>query len=167
MADQGFPRPGVRLSDAEREHAVGLLSTAHRDGRISLDELDRRLAQVYAATVAGDLRPVFDDVPTAEERRALAGEVVELDVGDGLTRSGRWSVPRRMRIQPHVHAGGAVVLDLRSAEIARPVVDIELRLGMRGTARLVAPRGGSADLTRLRGRGGLRRNGRTGRTTGR
>lgn len=101
------PRPGIRLNDAEREHAVGLLFTAHRDGRISLEELDRRLARVYGATVAGELEPVLSDVPTAIERRALGGEAVEFDAGvSGLTRTGRWVVPRRLRIQQHIDARG-------------------------------------------------------------
>lgn len=153
------PRPGIRLNDAEREHAVGLLFTAHRDGRISLEELDRRLVLVYGATVAGDLSPVLADVPTVAERRALGGEVVELDAGvSGLTRTGRWVVPRRLRVQQHVDGGGLVLLDLSSAEIAHPQIDVELRLGANGTARLVVPRGASADLGRLRGPG---RPGRT------
>jgi hypothetical protein len=152
------PRPGIRLTDAEREHAVGRLFTAHRDGRISLEELDRRLARVYGATVAGELEPVLADVPTAAERRALGGEVVELDAGvSGLTRTGRWSVPRRLRVQQHVGAGGLVLLDFTAAAIAHPQIDVELRLGAYGSARLAVPRGASADLSRLRGGGRLGR----------
>ncbi|MDN5748538.1 MAG: DUF1707 domain-containing protein [Pseudonocardia sp.] len=152
------PRSGVRLTDAEREQAASLLFAAHHDGRISLDELDQRLARVYAATVAGQLEPLLADVPTDRDRRALAGDVVEFDARTfGLTRTGRWTVPRRFRVRQHPEARGLVLLDFSTARIAHRVVEVDLRLGMWGSARLVLPSGGTADVERLQGRGRLAR----------
>ncbi len=141
------------MSDAERAAAVETVFTAHRDGRISLDEVDERLAVVYAAVVLGDLTPVLRDLP----RPAPATEVLELEASMGLTRSGRWHVPRRLRLQQRTSAGTPILLDLTAAVITYPRLDVELRLGMYGTARFVLPPGSSADLTRLRAPGRARR----------
>lgn len=54
---------GLRLSDAERAEAAQVLTDHHVAGRLDLDEHDERLARVWAARYAEDLRPVFDDLP--------------------------------------------------------------------------------------------------------
>lgn len=59
------PSPGIRLSDADREHAVQRLQTAMAEGRISLSEFDERAAAAYAARYAGDLQPLLADLPPA------------------------------------------------------------------------------------------------------
>jgi uncharacterized protein DUF1707 len=159
------PRPGVRLTDAEREHAAARVHAAHGEGRISLHELDQRLAVVYAARVAGDLVPVLDDLPTDRERALLSGvadadEVVRLVPGpDGIVRRGRWPVPRRILVdhteRTHPTLVSAVVLDLREAVVPHPRVDLELRTAT--TTQLVLPPGASADLRGLHGSGPLMR----------
>ena len=120
------PRPGIRLTDAEREHAAQRLHEAHVDGRISLDELDQRLVVVYAARVVGDLGPALHDVPTDRERELLAGRdpgapsAVVPSVSRPLLLEGRWTVPRRLRI---VGSGDAplhrVRPDLRTALVGQ------------------------------------------------
>jgi hypothetical protein len=153
----------VRLTDGEREHAAGRLHAAHAESRISLEELDQRLAVVYRARVVGDLEPALDDLPTDRERALLSGgdddDVVRLEPGG--VRRGRWRVPRRLVVDQTVGGYpalmGPVVLDLRAAVIGYPRVEVELRLV--NTVQLVLPAGASADLTGLRGFGPL------GRTT--
>lgn len=142
--------PEVRISDGERATAVERLFTAHREGRICLDEVDRRLAIVYAAVLTGDLAPALSDLP----RPVPVTDVLELDATLGpVTRTGRWVVPRRLRVQQHFGAGGLVLLDLSGAVITHPRLDVELRLGMYGSARIVVPPGGTADLSRVRAPG--------------
>ena len=57
------PPPGIRISDADRERAAARLQQALAEGRITLDELEERLAVVYAARYAADLLPPFADLP--------------------------------------------------------------------------------------------------------
>ncbi|MCO1657749.1 DUF1707 SHOCT-like domain-containing protein [Pseudonocardia humida] len=155
------PRPGVRLTDAEREHAASRLHAAHAEARISLDELDQRLAVVYRARVAGDLEPALRDLPTDRERALLSGEVedglVRLGPGEFVQR-GRWAVPRRLVVDtvdvPAVLAQ-PVVSDLREAAVPHPRVDVELRT--LHVAQLVLPAGASADVSGVRGHGSPRR----------
>ncbi|MCD2443634.1 DUF1707 domain-containing protein [Agromyces sp. SYSU K20354] len=56
-------RPGQRLSDAERDEAVGHLAAAQTDGRITPAEYADRAAAARAAVTRGDLVPLFADLP--------------------------------------------------------------------------------------------------------
>ena len=62
------PYPGVSPSwlagSADRERAVGVLRAAFTEGRLSQDELDDRMAQVYAARTYGDLWALSADLPS-------------------------------------------------------------------------------------------------------
>jgi hypothetical protein len=53
----------LRASDADRERVAEILRTAAAEGRLGLDELDERLAVVYAARTYADLEPVTVDLP--------------------------------------------------------------------------------------------------------
>jgi hypothetical protein len=57
-------RPGLRIGDAERESTAALLRRHAAEGRLTLDELDDRLQQVYAAKTAGDLNAQLEDLPS-------------------------------------------------------------------------------------------------------
>jgi hypothetical protein len=155
---QDQPGPGGRLSDAEREHAAELVRRAHDEGRISRDELDRRLAGVYGATVPGELGPLLATMPMPIEPELTPGPAVELGAGDSdLERSGHWLVPPRLLVEQSIASRGRVVLDFRAAEIGAARVEVELRLGLDGSALLLVPEGASADLGDLRGPGPLAR----------
>ncbi|UGS37823.1 DUF1707 SHOCT-like domain-containing protein [Capillimicrobium parvum] len=55
-------RPDLRASDADREAVANQLRTASEDGRLDVDELDDRLAKVYAAKTYGELEPLTADL---------------------------------------------------------------------------------------------------------
>jgi hypothetical protein len=58
------PKPALRASDADREAVAERLRVASVDGRIDSEELEERLADVYAARWVSDLdRLVADVVP--------------------------------------------------------------------------------------------------------
>ena len=62
----------IRASDADRERVAAVLRDAAGQGLLTLDEVDERLAQVYAATYVGDLAPLTADLPAGHalaERR--------------------------------------------------------------------------------------------------
>lgn len=57
------PSDTFRASDADREKAVAALQAHTSAGRIPLDELDERVAAVYASRTIGELRRVLADLP--------------------------------------------------------------------------------------------------------
>ncbi|MUN05628.1 DUF1707 SHOCT-like domain-containing protein [Agromyces luteolus] len=63
-------RSQERLSDAEREEAVGHLMTAQAEGRLTTAELAERSASARSAVTRGDLAPLFADLPGAASRPA-------------------------------------------------------------------------------------------------
>lgn len=71
------PPPRIRASDADREHVAALLQRHYTEGRLTLAEVDERVAAAYAARtyeqlaeLTADLpaeRPVVPAPPAAEE----------------------------------------------------------------------------------------------------
>lgn len=59
----------LRISDADRESAVNLLSEQYALGRLSRDEFDERSDAVWSARTQGDLAPVFADLPVRSTPR--------------------------------------------------------------------------------------------------
>lgn len=139
----------IRISDADREQAVARLRQALAEGRITVVELDERVAAVYAAKHAVDLHEPLADLPGAPVVALPVGNagpdehVLELHVGTGgIKRSGAWVVPARIRVKG---AMGSVALDFSKTSIEHSVVEIELRLGA-GSAQLVLPNGATANV---------------------
>jgi hypothetical protein len=63
-ADDAAPPPGaLRCSDAERERTSAALHAAAGEGRLSMDEVEERLAKTYAARYRHDLDAVTADLP--------------------------------------------------------------------------------------------------------
>ena len=58
-------RSALRVSDNERQAAVDRLRLAHDEGRLDLDEYDRRLAAAYSSVTYADLDRLFLDLPVA------------------------------------------------------------------------------------------------------
>lgn len=54
---------GVRASDTERAQVATLLEQHHAAGRLTLAELDERVAGAYAARTRDDLATLVDDLP--------------------------------------------------------------------------------------------------------
>lgn len=67
----------LRASDSEREDVVRRLGEAHVEGRLSLDDLDRRVAAANAAGTVGELRALMVDLPGAPAPTAVALADVE------------------------------------------------------------------------------------------
>ena len=55
----------VRVGDADREAVAGQLREHYADGRLTLEELDERLDQTFAAKTKTDLNTVMRDLPQA------------------------------------------------------------------------------------------------------
>ncbi|HLU57650.1 MAG TPA: DUF1707 domain-containing protein [Pseudonocardia sp.] len=149
MSEQPESR-GFRISDADRERAAQRLHQAMAEGRITVSELEERLAVVYAARYEADLLPPFADLPdpdaiVAHPERAVPVDVPPVVLRAGMStikRSGAWDVPPRLRLQS---AMGSVVLDFCDTVIRHPVVDIEVDLGA-GSAKLLVPDEATANV---------------------
>jgi hypothetical protein len=71
-------RGELRLSDADRDVASEFLRRHFAEGRLTLDEMEDRLAVVYSAKTGADLAGIFDDLPaeTAVEPATSSGPPV-------------------------------------------------------------------------------------------
>jgi hypothetical protein len=141
--------PGIRISDADRERAAARLQQALAEGRITVAELEERLAVVYAARYEADLLPPLADLPGAAVAAvpaaavAPSGAPLVLKAGmSTLKRTGDWDVPARLQL----HTGmGTIVLDFCEAVIHHAIVDVEVEVGA-GTVRLLLPEGATANV---------------------
>ena len=83
----------VELSEAERERVIRDLTRHCGDGRLTLDELEERVAEVYAATnaaeaPAGAAPPVFAPASDAAKRARERSNQYEKSLGMACTIGG-------------------------------------------------------------------------------
>ena len=63
-----------RASDAERDRVVSDLRAHAAEGRLSVDELDERIATALSAKTRAELAQLLNDLPRARKRRDPAAE---------------------------------------------------------------------------------------------
>jgi Domain of unknown function (DUF1707) len=95
----------MRLSDAEREQLVEALGRHAAEGRIELDELERRVAAVFeassreeAAAVLADLPPLPSASPRPRRRSARGHGDADAPAPGWLPTNERFRDPRTSRI---------------------------------------------------------------------
>lgn len=146
----GGADPAIRASDAEREQAIERLRGAAGEGRLTLEELTDRVEAASGAQTRGELERLVRDLPAdggvggvgALRSAPGAGEIVSVPVSNravfgDLSRKGPWRVPRRSRWDS---VFGDVKLDLREAQVADAVVEIEAGTVF-GDVELLVPEG--------------------------
>src|SRR5262245_9826135 len=134
MSDRGDERVG----DAERQQVIDLLRAHTGAGRLTLDEFSDLAGEVFAARTREELDKVLEGLPpgvsavppepastnppatpvpatSPTKRRLLVG------IMNGRNTRGRWRAPAEITAFACM---GAVKVDLRSALIESPVVDI-------------------------------------------
>jgi Domain of unknown function (DUF1707) len=157
----------LRVSDAEREHVVGLLQRATGAGLLDLDEFTERVDTALAARTRAELNVVLLDLPgvTHPDRpaqvpvhRAATPPVPPRavhDTGSGsevrsmlstVSRTGEWDVPAHLVVRT---ALGTTELDFTAARISHEVVEIDLDV-VAGTVEMRVPDGARIDRTELR-----------------
>ena len=127
----GLPVPLER----ERERTIAQLSEHFAHDNLTLDELERRIEQVYRASSVSALRDLTRDLPTdaalAEERRAV--ELPEafapereriVSIMAETKRRGVWRAPRKLDVWCIM---SETRLDLTEAQLTSPVTEIHLR----------------------------------------
>jgi hypothetical protein len=139
--------PELRVSDAERETAVGRLRVAGGEGRLTLEELAERVELADAARTRGELDALTADLPETGRRFVPAAPEPQkqrnwiVAVMGGAERKGRWRLARRTNV---VTVMGGAELDLREAEIADEVVITAITV--MGGIGIVVPEGVSVEL---------------------
>jgi Domain of unknown function (DUF1707) len=67
----GRPPGGhYRASDADRDRVINVLKTAFTEGRLTKDEYDTRVGQVFSARTYADLGAITSDLPVPRVRVA-------------------------------------------------------------------------------------------------
>ena len=72
----------IRASDADREHAVGMLRDGYATGRLTLAEFDDRTTAALTSRTWGELRGLTRDLPAPGQRVGRrSGPVLQLRAG--------------------------------------------------------------------------------------
>ena len=109
--------PAVRASDADRERVAVALQAAFAEGRLTMPQLEERLAAAYAAETDAELATIMYDLRASTPQPgdwagAAPTSVRNVGIIAGFQRKGRWMVGRTFR-------GLAVIgngeIDLRQA----------------------------------------------------
>jgi hypothetical protein len=136
----------LRVSDAEREHVVGLLQKAIGQGLITLDEFTTRTDIALAAKTRGELNTVLVDLPgmVHQEHAAPVNQrPVEIRTTmSSLKRTGRWTVPASLVVRNKM---GSTDLDFTEAQIDHPQVHVELDV-TGGSVTVLLPDDATVDL---------------------
>jgi hypothetical protein len=152
----------LRVSDAEREHVVGVLQKAIGRGMLDLDEFTQRTDIALAARTRGELNAVLTDLPGLIHRDAwhpahnsygptpafagATGQPLEINAKySSLTRSGPWVVPPAMVVR---NKYGATKLDFTEAQVQHAVVYIELDAKW-GSVEIIIPEHASVDVNAI------------------
>ena len=158
----------LRVSDAEREHVVGLLQKAIGQGLITLDEFTSRTDTALAAKTRGELNAVLVDLPGMvhhEPNSPRHQQSVELrSTMSSIKRTGRWVVPRTLVVRNRM---GSTSLDFTDARIDHPEVQLELDV-TGGSVELLLPGDATIDTDDVEVHAGsLKNRVGTGERTGR
>jgi hypothetical protein len=140
--------PSVPLS-AARERAIELLSLHFANDVLTMDELDRRLEQAYAATSLSQLRELTADLPeqggslrqSAVATAPLPVEAVEASgrivaIFSETKRGGLWAVPPQLDVKAIM---SNLTLDLRSARLMSGITDIRVNAVMASLQIILPP----------------------------
>jgi hypothetical protein len=137
MSEAPLP-PAIRVSDAERQHAVIILRDAVVEGRLTLEEYSDRVGNAYAAQTDRDLAVLTRDLP-ADTAHTSRGSVPSENraICSHLVRRG----PLRLsRHSSYLSVFGTIDLDLREATLAGAEVDLTIR-NIFGTVTVFVPEG--------------------------
>jgi hypothetical protein len=141
----------LRVSDAEREHVIGLLQKAIGRGLITLDEFSSRTDVALSAKTRSDLNAVLLDLPGMTHNEMAPKALVPKDrvelknTMSSLNRKGRWAVPRELVVRNRM---GSTDLDFSDADIPHAVVTVELDVTA-GSVKLLLPEGATVNTEEI------------------
>lgn len=83
---------GIRASDAERDEIARTIQQATADGRLTVEEADDRLAQVFATKYRDELPALVADLPRTEpDQPGIAGNS---STSSNVGQANRWPTGR-------------------------------------------------------------------------
>ncbi|WP_066371887.1 DUF1707 SHOCT-like domain-containing protein [Herbidospora mongoliensis] len=134
------PAPSVRASDKDRDHAAERLQSAAAEGRIDLDDLDRRLTEIYGAKTQAELERAGQDLPEPARTDTLVvsdepSSHFAMSVFGWFTRRGHWVAPRDFT-SLSMFGGGEI--DLRDAAFAAREIRVRV-FALWGYAEVTVP----------------------------
>ena len=134
--------PAIRASDEERERSVVLLREAVVRGRLTLEEFSERVGRAQVATNDRDLAELTVDLPAHAPLPAVITPQKHRAFCSKLVRRGSWEIPERSSWRSLF---GTIVLDLREARLAGPVVELDI-YNLFGTVAVLVPAGVQLDV---------------------
>ena len=143
--------PDLRASDADREQTAELLRRAAGDGRLTVDELDDRLAEAFAARTRAELEQLVADVLVSGDTGLPVGAAAAslpvvpgeggtkwlVSIMSGHDRRGHW------RVGPKVinfNFWGGSEIDLNDAVLSAQHTEIRV-ISIMGGADVYVPEG--------------------------
>jgi Domain of unknown function (DUF1707)/Cell wall-active antibiotics response 4TMS YvqF len=134
--------PAIRASDDERERSIVLLRDAVVSGRLTLEEFSDRVGRAQVALTDRDLAELTVDLPAHAPVPALVTHAKHRAICSKLVRRGSWEIPERSSWRSLF---GTILLDLREARLAGPVVDMDIHNTF-GTVTVLVPAGVQLDV---------------------
>ncbi len=145
--------PEMRASDADRDRVMDVLREAVGDGRLTAEEFEERLEAAMSSRTYGELAELTADLVAAPVPPApgassapAAGEIRIRQRGGSFSRTGQWTVPRRLDLRP---SWCDVTLDFTDAVITHDTLLIDMNM-RGGTLTLVTRPGVVVDADALR-----------------
>jgi uncharacterized protein DUF1707 len=146
--------PEMRASDADRDRVIDVLRAALGEGRLTPDEFEERTQAVLSARTFSELAPFTADLPApghyvpsapghyvpstiaaAPPPAAPPEEEIRIaQKGGSVSRTGHWTVPRRIDLRP---SWCDVTLDFTDAVLTHGTLLIDMKM-RGGTLTLVA-----------------------------
>lgn len=120
---------------------VARLRAAAGEGRLTLDEVEERVGEVYRARTAADLVPLTVDLPDVPAGLPRATSKV-FGVLSGAKQTGRW---RPAAITHATAVAGSCRLDLCDAVLDGPEIEIRAR-AVFGSIEVLVPEGVHVEL---------------------
>jgi len=156
------PVPTLRASDADRELVAEHLRRAAGEGQITMDELDERLNEAYAARTHADLVPLTADLQVSGQgTRPVRTHGFAVAPGEGgarwliaimgaCERKGRW---RLGRSAVSLNIMGGSELDLNEVELADEHVELTV-ISIMGGSDIRVPHGLDVEVSEFALMGG-------------
>jgi hypothetical protein len=137
--------PELRASDADREQAAELLRRAAGEGRLTVEELDERLAEAFAARTRAELQRLVADVDVDVDAGAGSLPVVPgeggtkwlISIMSGHDRRGHWRAAAKII---NFNFWGGSEIDLNDAVLSARRTEIHI-ISIMGGADVYVPEG--------------------------